>query len=225
MRREIKVIIAADEAIPRSALRLLVGTAPAFVVVGECDLANARYQVEERRPDIALLHSASPNGATLATIKSVATSTRVGILTRQRHPAYVRSCLAAGARGYLLMSGDPADLFSGLRLVVHGHRYIDASLHDMMIEVLARSGQERSEVLSGRECQVLKMLAYGFTNQQIAEALSISRKSVDTYRHRIATKLQLRDRSEIVKYALATGLLTADNPNSDDDFPLSIAGD
>ncbi|MGZ4832582.1 MAG: LuxR C-terminal-related transcriptional regulator [Terriglobales bacterium] len=222
----IRIIIVGNEPIPRSALRLLIGTEPQLVVVGECEVAIASGQVNEKRPDLALLHVASPNAAALAAIRAISPSTPVGVLTRQTHRAYVRSCLAAGARAYVLMTGAPADLFAAIRLAVHGHRFVDTALHDMLLDVLVNSGQqERSEVLSGRERQVLKMLAYGFTNQQIAVALSISRKSVDTYRQRIGGKLELRDRSEIVKYALATGLLTAEGLDRDDQFPSTIAGD
>ena len=87
----------------------------------------------------------------------------------------------------------------------------------MLLDALLRSGAKHSELLSAREFQVMKMLAHGYTNQQIATTLSISRKSVATYRQRIANKLGLRDRAEIVRYALATGVLKADGMNFDDD--------
>ncbi|MGH9641155.1 MAG: LuxR C-terminal-related transcriptional regulator [Terriglobales bacterium] len=219
-----RVVIASNEPIHRSALRLLLGNQSELEVVGECEIGATQLHVKEKHPDLLLIHASNPNVGAIATIRAIAPSIPVAVLTRQTHRAYVRSCLAAGARAYVLTTGAPADLFAAIRLAVHGHRYVDASLHDMLLDVLVRSGDERTEVLSARECQVLKMLAHGYTNQQIASVLSISRKSVDTYRQRIASKLSLRDRSEIVRYALATGVLSTDNLDMEDPLQSTLAG-
>lgn len=220
-----KVVIASNEPIHRTALRLLLENQSELEVVGECDIGDTKHLVKENHPDLLLIHATNPNVGAITAIRTIAPSIPVAVLTRQTHRAYVRACLAAGARAYVLTMAVPADLFAAIRLALQGHRYVDASLHDMLLDVLIRSGGDRSELLSAREFQVLKMLAHGYTNQQIATALSISRKSVDTYRQRLANKLELRDRSEIVRYALATGVLSTDSLDFDDPLQSMTAGD
>jgi two-component system, NarL family, response regulator NreC len=136
---------------------------------------------------------------------------RVLLLTMHEEPAFLRTALAAGAHGYVLKKSVDADLLSAIRAVSRGRVYVDselaATLVGQAVPERARSGDRRSEVLSKRELQVLKLVAEGFTSREISERIFIGIKAVETYRGRFAEKLGLKSRADIVRYALEIGLL------------------
>jgi two-component system, NarL family, response regulator NreC len=115
--------------------------------------------------------------------------------------------LAAGALGYVLSRATPRELYSAIRAVARGRRYIDPDLSEELFELLVKQAESGTKVLSQREEQVLKMLAYGHTLKEIASRLNISRKSIETYRARSREKLGLKTRADIVRYAIQTGML------------------
>jgi DNA-binding NarL/FixJ family response regulator len=115
--------------------------------------------------------------------------------------------LAAGALGYVLLQDSPGELFSAVRSVSRGNRYIDHKIGDELYELYSRQADSGTRQLSHRESQVLEMVAFGHTLVEIASYLSVSQKSVETYRGRIREKLGLRTRAEIVRYALELGIL------------------
>lgn len=215
---KIRVLIADDHAILRSGLKLLVDSQPDMQVVGEAaDGKQAIEGVRETKPDVALLDLTMPRAGGMEALQSVvrdSAKTRIVILTMHDDPAYLRSVLAAGAHGYVLKRSVDADLLSAIRAVHKGGTFIDPSLADVIVQdVLAkkRSGPTRAAaLLSDRELQVLRLVARGYSSQQIADKIFVSVKTVETYRSRLAAKTGLRTRSDVVRYAIQMGLLTAE---------------
>lgn len=212
----VSVFIVAEESIPRVALRQLLETEPGLSVIAATDLESAAQQIRKQKPNVVLLHTGSPSAGVLSFIRCARPHSRVVVLAREADSFFVRAALSAGALGYVLVRGNVRDLFSGIRAVARGRRFLDPFLNDILVEFLLRA-EKGHEQLSAREQQVLTMLAYGYTNQEIANKLAVSRKSVETYRARITTKLDLHSRAEMVRYALATGLLKTDESPEDQD--------
>ena len=146
--------------------------------------------------------------------------TRVLVLTMHDDSAYLRSALAAGASGYLLKRTVDAELLAAIRAVHRGGTFVDPSLANVLVQdVLAKRGTKARSmgtvnILSDREQQVLKLVAQGYSSQQIAQRILVGVKTVETYRARIADKLGLRTRSELVRYAIRMGLLAAESLES-----------
>ena len=215
---KIRVLIADDHAILRSGLKLLVNSQPDMEVVGEgADGKQAIEIARETKPDIALLDLSMPNVGGMDALEAVvrdSRKTRVVVLTMHDDPAYLRSVLAAGASGYVLKRSVDADLLSAIRAVHKGGTFIDSSLADVLVQDAIATSQRKSarklptNLLSDRELQVLRMVAGGYSSQQIADQIYVSVKTVETYRSRLTAKLGLRTRSEVVRYAVRMGLLT-----------------
>ncbi len=214
---KIRVMIADDHAILRSGLKLLVNSQTDMEVVAEAsDGQQAIEGVREHKPDIALMDLSMPRtGGMDALIKALQDrpKTRFVVLTMHDDAAYLRSVLAAGASGYVLKRSVDADLLSAIRAVYKGGTFIDPSLADILVQdVLAKKGQsvprKPGKLLSERELQVLRLVAGGYTSQEIADRIFLSVKTVETYRSRLADKLGLRTRSDMVRYAIQTGVLT-----------------
>jgi DNA-binding NarL/FixJ family response regulator len=124
-------------------------------------------------------------------------------------PAYLRTVLAAGASGYVVKTSADAELLTAIRAVARGRMFVDPELADE--EVAPPSANAGAASLSQREREVLEQLAKGYTNQEIADRIYLSVKTVETYRARIADKLGLRSRADIIRYAMETGILSADS--------------
>jgi two-component system response regulator NreC len=222
--QKIRVLIADDHAILRAGLKMLVNAQPDMEVVSEApDGAKAVQAARETRPDVALLDLTMPGVGGMRALQEMARNcrkTRVLVLTMHDDPAYLRSVLAAGAFGYLLKRTADAELLAAIRAVHRGGTFVDPSLADVLVQdVLAKRGTKaRSKrpvnILSDREQQVLKLVAQGYSSQQIAKQIFVSVKTVETYRARIADKLDLRTRSALVRYAVRMGLLAAESLGS-----------
>ena len=218
---KIRVLIADDHAILRAGLKMLVNAQPDMEVVAEAsDGAKAVLAASETRPDVALLDLTMPGSGGMRALEEMARNrhkTRVLILTMHDDPAYLRSVLAAGASGYLLKRTAHVELLAAIRAVHRGGTFVDPSLADVLVQdVLAKRGPKARprrpvNILSDREQQVIKLVAQGYSSQQIAEQIFVGVKTVETYRARIADKLGLRTRSELVRYAVRMGLLTAES--------------
>ncbi len=214
----IRVLLADDHAVLRAGLRMLLDAQPDMEVVGEAaDGEAAVSQARELRPDVLLLDLTMPGAGGLPAIervRAVAPQTRVLVLTMHEAPAYVRSALAAGAAGYVRKSAADAALLSAIRAVHRGRRPIDPDLVPIPPEPgRARqpgAGRPRASGVAGflspREREVLALIARGHTNQQIADRLALSVKTVETYRARLVEKLGLKSRADLVRYALDSGL-------------------
>lgn len=215
---KIRVMIADDHAILRSGLRLLVNAQPDMDVVAEAPDGDAAIQAaRETKPDVALMDLTMPRTGGMRALQEIVRTcgkTRVLVLTMHDDPAYLRSVLAAGASGYVLKRSVDAELLTAIRAVHRGGTFVDPSLADVLVQdVLAKKGAKaRPEppvnILSERELQVLRLVARGYSSQQIAKQILVGVKTVETYRSRLTQKLGLRTRSDVVRFAVQMGLLT-----------------
>jgi len=218
-RSVIRVLIADDHAILRSGLKLLVNAQADMSVVGEAaDGQQAIDTARETKPDVALVDLAMPRVSGVDALRKIlqdGAKTRVVVLTMHDDPAYLRSVLAAGASGYVLKRSVDGDLLSAIRSVHNGGMFIDPSLAHILVEDVvagkkdASSRMKAARLLSDRELEVLRLVAGGFSNKQIAARIFVSIKTVETYRARLMSKLGLRNRSDLVRYAMHMGLLNA----------------
>ena len=213
----ITILLADDHGIVRAGLRSLLSSHTDLEVVAEAqDGTEAIALAQEKQPDVAVLDVEMPGVTGIEAterIRETCPNTKVLILTMHDDQALVRAAVAAGAGGYLVKDGVGAELVTAIRAVHQGRSYLNVSLAGGELqEVLhkERGGKtgSGSELLSPREREVLELLAHGFTNQEIANQLHLSTKTVGTHRGRISEKLGLRTRADIVRYALESGLLT-----------------
>jgi two-component system response regulator NreC len=208
----IRVLIVDDHAVVRSGLRLLLDAEPDIEAVGEAPNAErALYEAIELKPDVVLMDLQMPEKGGIegmpALLQALPT-TRVLVLSMQDEPRYVRAAFEAGASGYVLKEAADSDLVAAVREVAGGGRYVHPTLGARMIDAEAAERRHTQEdPLSGREREVLKLLALGQTNQEIAEILFISVRTAETHRAHIMQKLGLSNRADLVRYALSQGLL------------------
>ncbi len=218
-KKKIRVFVADDHAILRSGLRLLINAQTDMEVVGEAeDGEEAVRQVRALRPDVSIIDITMPKAGGLKAIGELtrkAPDTRVLVLTMHSESAYLRTALSAGALGYVLKKSVDADLLGAIRAVHLGKTYVDPELANDLVRDALRgtpiSSPKRREIpLSSRELQVLRAVAEGFSSRQIAAQIFVSTKTVETYRARIAEKLGLKSRAELVQFALESGMLSTD---------------
>jgi len=212
----IRILIADDHTVLRSGLRLLLNAQPDFEVVGE---ASTGEETVERaialQPDVLLLDIAMPdiNGLEAARrIRQQAPELRIIVLTMYDDEAYLRQFLEMGAAGYVLKKAADTELAAAIRAVHRGESFVYPSLMGRLIDSYLKQPSlptttEDNDGLSPREVDVLRLVALGYTNQQIADELCIGVSTVETHRTRIMEKLGLRGRAQLVRYALAKGLL------------------
>ena len=216
---KIRVLIADDHAVLRAGLRLLINTQPDMEVVGEA--ANGRQAVStalQTKPDVAIVDITMPESGGIQAIERIrqeCPETRLLVLTMHDDTAYLRSALAAGASGYVVKKSADSELISAIQAVYRGHMFVDLAssnnaIQDALVDKDTKGQARRPDAksfLSQREKEVLLLLAQGFTNLQAADRLSLSVKTIETYRSRLAEKLELRTRSDIVRYAIELGLV------------------
>jgi DNA-binding NarL/FixJ family response regulator len=210
----IRILIADDHAVLRTGLRMLTGSQRDLEVVGEAsDSDEAVRKAATLRPDVALVDITMPGSGGIKAIERIrqaAPATRVLVLTMHDVPAYLRAALAAGATGYVVKRAADSDLLAAIRGVHTGRTVLDPSLSARVVQGgLRRRGPASptaAALLSQREREVLELVAQGYTNQQIADHLGLSVKTVETYRARLVEKLGLQSRAELVRYALDSGL-------------------
>lgn len=216
MSSPIRVLLADDHAVLRSGLRLLLTSQNEFEVVGEASSGIETLSLAEQlHPDLILLDLSMPAVGgldALPTLRKLVPSTRILILTMHDDPQYLRQALKHGASGYVLKKAVDAELLSAMRSVLRGEVYVHPSMTRILLEGMLPEGRSTNEndswgSLSDREQAVLKMVALGHTSTEIAEQLSLSAKTVETYRARGMEKLGLRTRAALVKFALHEGLI------------------
>jgi two-component system response regulator NreC len=218
-------MIADDHAILRAGLRMLVNAQADMEVVSEApDGEKAVQTARETRPDVALLDLTMPRVGGMKALEEMARDcreTRVLVLTMHDDPAYLRSALAAGASGYLLKRAVDAELIAAIRAVHRGGIFVDPRLANVLVQdVLAKrstkAGPTRPvNILSQRELQVLTLVARGYTSAEIAKQIFVGVKTIETYRSRLADKLGLRTRSDVIRFAIQMGLLTPETLESE----------
>jgi two-component system response regulator NreC len=208
----IRVVIADDHSVVRRGLRQLLEAEVGVEVVAEAaDVEGARRYVRGHHPDVLVLDLNMPGGSTLEAIPAIreeSPDTRIVVLTMQNEPAYAREALSAGVLGYVLKDAADAELIEAIRAAAAGESYLNPRLG---AKLAAAPPPGPPDGLSEREVHVLRMIALGHTNGQIAEELYLSIRTVETHRAHIQQKLRLSDRSELVRYALTHGLVQADS--------------
>jgi DNA-binding NarL/FixJ family response regulator len=215
--KQIRVALADDHPVVLAGVRALLQEAPEISLVGEATSGAAALQmICDKVPDVAVIDISMPdlNGIHLA--ERVATScpeVKLLALTVHEDRAYVQPLLKAGARGYLLKRSAAEDLVRAIRAVAAGGVYLDPAVADRALSDVASGGRAGSalfgnqEALSQRETEVLMLTAQGYSNKEIAAQLSVSAKTVETYKARAAEKLALRTRADIVRYGASQGWL------------------
>lgn len=203
----IRVLIADDHVVLRDGLKAFLREASDMEVVGEAATGkDAIRLVHELRPHVVLMDISMPDMTGLEAteiIKRMYPEIKVIALTVHEHETYVRRMLQAGAEGYVVKRAAADDLVRAIRTVVRGGVY----LYPEIAKSVVRQSDPKIPKLSEREWQVLRLIALGYTNKQIAERLSLSVKTVETYRSRIADKLGIKTRADIVKFAMKHRLL------------------
>jgi two-component system response regulator NreC len=213
----IRILIVDDHAVVRAGLRMLLSADPELDIIGEAgDGAQALRMARDLAPDVALMDISMPdmNGIEATRrIKELCPQVAVLALTMHEDDQYFFEMLAAGASGYVPKRAAPDDLISAIRAVKNGGIFLFPSLARLLVgDYLQRTGHEGTagrpfDALTEREREVLVRIAQGLSNQQIAEELVISVKTVNRHRENIMAKLNLHSRVELVHYAIEKGLI------------------
>jgi two-component system response regulator NreC len=198
----VQIALADDHAVVRSGLRMLLESEPDVVVVGEAGaLEEIERLVAETGPDVLLLDLHMRGGASLDLIPVLSARTHVLVLTMQDDPGYARTAMRAGARGYVLKEAEDADLLQAVRTVASGGTWLDPAMGARLLAVAADTE------LTERERDVLRLIALGHTNAEMAERLYLSLRTVETHRANIHRKLGTDSRVDLVQHALEHGLV------------------
>jgi two-component system response regulator NreC len=208
---------------------MLVNAQADMEVVSEApDGEKAVQTARETRPDVALLDLTMPRVGGMKALQEMARDcreTRVLVLTMHDDPAYLRSALAAGASGYLLKRAVDAELIAAIRAVHRGGIFVDPRLANILVQDVLKKRSSKADskrpanILSHRELQVLRLVARGYTSTEIAHQIFVGVKTIETYRSRLAEKLGLRTRSDVVRFAVQMGLLTPETLESEPGRP------
>lgn len=218
-RKQIKVLLVDDHAILREGVHALLAREPDILVVGEAaDGQEALEQVPRLKPDVVIMDIVMPRMNGLEATRLITErhpESRVLILSMYDDHEYVVQIIQAGASGYVLKRVVTEDLVRAIRVVYAGESFLYPPIAAKLIGDYLRvtkgeRGEGPGEPLTAREREVLKLIADGHTNQAIAEQLGLSRKTVDSHRANAMRKLDLHDVTEVVKYALRTGMITLD---------------
>jgi two-component system, NarL family, response regulator NreC len=206
----VRIVLADDHAVVRAGLRLLLDSEPGFEVVAEAgDVDAARRYVRGHHPAVLVLDLNMPGGSSLEaipTIREESPNTQIVVLTMQEEPAFARHALGAGALGYVLKEAADDELVQAVRCAAAGEQYMNPRLG---ARLASEPPPGPPDDLSEREVDVLRLIALGHTNAEIAEQLFLSVRTVETHRAHIQQKLRLSSRAELVRYALDRGLMTA----------------
>lgn len=212
----ISLFVISDDGIPRQALIHLLNGQSDYKVVGESSIAAAKAAVGQVGPAVALINVGSAGARVLGLVEFLKTrNIPVVMLLRYSSAWLVRAYHAAGAIGFVLVQSNQSDLFRAIGSAAQRRPFVDPCLSDAVLELAPDPSREESRELSKREAQVLKYLAYGFNNAQVAQKLNVSTKSVETYRARLMGKLRLKSRTDLVRFALMTGILNGGHLDAD----------
>jgi two-component system response regulator NreC len=201
------IVLADDHAVVRSALRMLLDAESDFQVVAEAgNVESAVRYTRGHKPRVLILDLNMPGGPSLAAIPAIqdaSPETRIVVLTMQSEPAFAREAMQAGVLGYILKEAADAELVKAVRMAAGGETYLQPELGAR----LAAEPPGLPDDLSERELEVLRLIALGHTNTEIAGELYLSVRTVESHRAHIQQKLRLTKRSELVRYALERDLL------------------
>jgi two-component system response regulator NreC len=208
----ISIVVVDDHAVVRSGLRLLLDAQDDIEVVGDAGNAkDAIFRARALKPDVMLLDVVMPGESGIDVLPQLlkeSPETKVLVLSMQDDPSYVREAFAAGASGYVLKEAADEEVVAAVREVAGGGRYVHPALGARLIDAdAAERAAAEADPLSEREREVLRLLALGHTNQEIAQRLYISVRTAESHRAHIMQKLRLTTRAELVRYALSHGLV------------------
>jgi DNA-binding NarL/FixJ family response regulator len=202
-----RILVADDHGIVRSGLKMLIERHAGLSVIAEAeDGIEAVDRAVRERPDVAVLDVAMPRMTGIQAareIKSHCPDTAVLLLSMHDDDHYVYDALRAGAAGYVLKRQADAELIDAIHAVASGQSFV-STVRDGALESL---GDEPNDPLTPRELEVVKLIAEAYTNKQIAEMLKLSEKTVESHRANVLSKLGMRDRVELVRYAIRRGLI------------------
>jgi NarL family two-component system response regulator LiaR len=217
MTQLIKVLIVDDHAIVRKGIRALLATEPNIQVLGEAkDGREAIVEVERLRPDVILMDLVMPEMDGIEAIRQITgrqPGSRILVLTSFATDEKVFPAIKAGALGYLLKDSNPEELVQAIHQVHRGESSLHPTIARKLLQELARPPQRppTSEPLTDREMSVLRLIAHGLSNQEIADQLTISEATVRTHVSNILSKLHLASRTQAALYALREGLASLDD--------------
>jgi two-component system, NarL family, response regulator NreC len=203
----IDIVLADDHAVVRGALRALLEDQDDLEVVGEAaDLRSVREALDSLRPRVLVLDVNMPDGLSIdlvANFRETAPATEIVLLTMERDMSLARRAMEQGARGYLLKDAAHLELIDAVRHAADGREFISPAV----ASGLRREATAEQPLLSPRETDVLRLMALGHTNREIAEKLELSVRTVETHRAHVQQKLGLNSRPELTRYALENGLV------------------
>ncbi len=209
-----RVLIADDHAVVRAGLRALLGAEPSLELVGEASGGVEAVELALRlRPDILLLDMSMPDQDGLAVTRQVRAqvpAARILILTVHEDVGLLREAIKAGASGYVVKRAAEAELIAAIATVLRGDLYVDPALLPSLLgeeAPKAAAEEDAREPLTPRESEVLRLIAQGYTNRQIGEALTLSVRTVEGHRANLSAKLGMHSRVELVRYAREHGLI------------------
>ena len=214
---KIRVLVVDDHTIVRDGIRALLGLAGDIEVVGEAENGReALDRVRELVPDVVLMDVAMPTMDGLEATRRIHREfpqTKVLALTQYDDREYVFSVVEAGAQGFISKTAASAEVVSGIRAVHRGDSFLSPSVAKLLVEhyregAALRKSQDPYGQLTDREREILKLLAEGYTGQEIAEMLVISPKTVEGHKTNLMSKLDIHSRTDLVKYALRKGIIT-----------------
>jgi two-component system response regulator NreC len=212
---KLRIFLADDHAVLRDGLKALVNAQADMEVVGEADNGRTAWlKVKELLPDVVVMDVSMPelNGVQATEIlKRECPDVKVLALTAYKDKAYLDQLLKVGALGYVLKMSAAKELIEALRMVAAGNVYVDQEMTEKITEGYVRTqalrGVTRQRELTSREEQVIRLIAQGYANKEIASQLEISVKTVESHKTNVMEKLELKSRTEIVRYAVRQGWL------------------
>jgi DNA-binding NarL/FixJ family response regulator len=211
--KKLRLLLVDDHAVVREGLRSLLSDQSRFEIVGDAsDGVAALAAVDRLRPDIVVMDVSMPsmNGAQATRrLKELHPTIKTIALTVHEEGGYLRSLMDAGASGYVLKRSAASELLRAIDAVAEGGVYLDSSIAGQLVNKLGqrKSSLAPSAALSEREREVVRYVAHGYSNKEIATKLDVSVKTVETYRYRATEKLGLNSRAELVRYAIDQGWL------------------
>jgi len=207
----IRILLADDHALVRQGFRMILEAQPDMEIVGQAGSGNEAVELAEKlKPDVVVMDVAMPELNGIEATRRLAAAlprTRVLALSMHKDSVYVREILRAGARGYLLKDSGDADLVAAVRAIAKGEGYISPAVSDAVLSDYRKHVTDPLDLLTGREREVLQLIAEGKTNKEIATALTLSVYTVEAHRGRIMEKLNLHSTGELVRFALRNGLI------------------
>jgi two-component system, NarL family, response regulator NreC len=208
--KKIRVLLADDHAVVRAGFRMILAAQSNIEIIGEASNGREAVEMAERsQPDVVVMDVTMPELNGIEATRRLGQSTprtRILALSMHKDSVYVREILKAGARGYLLKDALDKDLVAAVEAVARGEGYLSPAVADAVLSDYRKHVTDPLDLLSSREREVLQMIAEGKTNKEIATILKLSVYTVDAHRGRIMEKLNLHSTSELVRFAMRSGL-------------------